>query len=60
MGWGQKSVAISTLKNHFCKGVITLDSSLHVLIQKGLVVQEGSNGPVSLNIKMRNEIQQYI
>lgn len=58
--WGQKSVAVSTLKNHFCKGVITFNSSLGVLIGKGLVLQEGANGPVSLNVKMRNGIEQYI
>lgn len=58
--WGEKGVAISTLKNHFCQGVITFDSSLEVLIEKGLVQKKGNGGPVSLNIKMRNEIEQYM
>lgn len=58
--WGRKSVAISTLKNHFCKGVITFESSLDILASKGLIIRENANGPISLNIKMRNEIEQYI
>lgn len=58
--WGDKGVATSTLKNHFCQNVLTFDSSLEVLLQKGLVYQNGPNGPVSLNIKMRNEVEQYV
>lgn len=58
--WGEKGVAPSTLKNHFCQSVLTFDSSLAVLIKKELVHQNGTNGPVSLNIKKRNEIEQYM
>lgn len=58
--WGEKSVAQSTLKNHFCQGVITFDYSLDVLVEKELVHRKGANGPVSLNIKKRNEIEQYV
>lgn len=58
--WGEKAVAKSTLKNHFCQSVLTFDSSLEVLVEKGLVHYNGSNGPVSLNIKKRNEIEQYM
>lgn len=57
--WGEKTVAKSTLKNHFCQSVLTFDSSLDVLVEKGLVHQHGISGPVSLNIKKRNEIEQY-
>lgn len=58
--WGEKSVAQSTLRNHFCQGVITFDYSLDVLVEKELVHRKGANGPVSLNIKKRNEIEQYV
>lgn len=58
--WSEKAVAKSTLKNHFCQNVLTFDSSLEVLVEKGLVHHNGTNGPVSLNIKMRNEIEQYM
>jgi ppGpp synthetase/RelA/SpoT-type nucleotidyltranferase len=58
--WGRKAVALSTLKNHFCQSVLTFESSLEVLVGKGLVLRDGANGPVALNIKMRNEIEQYI
>lgn len=58
--WGKKAVAQSTIKNHFCQDVLTFDSSLEVLIQKGFVLRDSANGPVSLNIKMQKEIEQYI
>ncbi|NDU86471.1 MAG: RelA/SpoT domain-containing protein [Ferrovum sp.] len=58
--WGKKPVALHTLKNHFCQSILTFDSSLNVLIQKGFVLRETINGPVSLNIKMQKEIEQYI
>lgn len=58
--WGKKGVAQSTLKNHFCHEVLTFESSLEVLIQKGFVIRGAINSPVSLNIKMQKEIEQYI
>jgi len=58
--WGEKAVAKSTLKNHFCQNVLTFESSLEELVKKGLVHHNGANGPVSLNIKKRNEIEQYV
>ena len=58
--WGKKSVAQSTLKNHFCQNVLTFESSLESLIAKNLVIRETANGPVSLNVKMRSEIEQYL
>lgn len=58
--WGKKSVTLSTLKNHLCQNVLTLEASLESLIKKGFVIREVTNGPVSLNIKMRSEIEQYV
>jgi len=58
--WGDKAVGRDTLKNHFCANVITFDASLEVLIEKGLVHEKGKNGPISLNIKKRNEVEQYM
>ncbi len=58
--WGKKGVALGTLKNHFCQGVLTFDSSLNVLMEKGLILREGTNGHVSLNVKRKNEVERYI
>jgi ppGpp synthetase/RelA/SpoT-type nucleotidyltranferase len=58
--WGSKSIRIPTLKNHFCKNVITFDSSLAVLAEKELVSMSSTNGPVSLNIGKKGEIDQYL
>lgn len=58
--WGEKAVAKSTLKNHFCQNVLTFDSSLEALVKKDLVHQSSASGPVSLNIKKRSEIEQYV
>lgn len=58
--WGKKPVAQSTLKNHFCQNVLTFESSLESLIARKFVIRETANGPVSLNVKMRSEIEQYL
>lgn len=58
--WGKKGVARETLRNHFCKDVSGFDAALERLIDKGLVLRESANGPVSLNIKMRPVIDQMI
>ncbi|MDN4145108.1 RelA/SpoT domain-containing protein [Pseudomonas tohonis] len=58
--WGKKPVAVSTLRNHFCQNVLTFDSSLESLIKKGFIIRESQNGPVSLNVKMRRQIEQYL
>jgi len=56
--WGTKVITIDTLKNHFCKGVITFDSSLITLIEKNLVVKVGYG--ISLNLKKKNEINKFV
>lgn len=58
--WGQKTVAQETLRNHFCKDVKNLDSALEKLIGKGLVIRESADGPVSLNVKARAEIDKLV
>ena len=55
--WGSKTISLDTLKNHFCKGVLTFDSSLETLLEKELVINK--NG-ISLNLKMKNEINKYV
>ncbi|KAA0989272.1 RelA/SpoT domain-containing protein [Dyadobacter aurulentus] len=56
--WGTKVVSLDTLKNHFCKGVITFDSSLQALTEKRLVLNSGYG--ISLNIKMKGVINKYV
>jgi ppGpp synthetase/RelA/SpoT-type nucleotidyltranferase len=58
--WGQKTVAQETLRNHFCRDVKNLDVSLEKLVQRGLVLRDSANGPVSLNIKARAEIDKLV
>lgn len=58
--WGQKTVAQETLRNHFCRDVKNLDVSLEKLVQQGLVLRDSANGPVSLNIKARAEIDKLV
>ena len=58
--WGQKSVAQETLRNHFCRDVKNLDHALTKLIERGLVLRDSADGPVSLNIKARAEIDKLV
>lgn len=58
--WGGKSVAISTLKNHLCKNILSFDSALELLTEKQLVLRTSANGPVSLNLKEKARIEQYL
>lgn len=57
--WGTKVLTTDTLKNHFCKGVITYDSSLDSLIRKELVIIKDTN-TISLNLKKKQEINKYV
>lgn len=58
--WGKKTIQMDTLKNHLCKGVITFDSSLKTLSDKDLLLTSTLNGGVSLNIRMKPQIEQYL
>jgi ppGpp synthetase/RelA/SpoT-type nucleotidyltranferase len=55
--WGSKTISKDTLRNHFCKNVLTFDSSFQTLVDKELVL---SDGGVSLNIKKKNQIDSYV
>lgn len=55
--WGTKVISRDTLKNHFCQGIITFESSLDNLVEKGLVLQ-GSG--ISLNLKRKQDINKYV
>lgn len=56
--WGTKVISMETLRNHFCKGIITFDSSLATLVEKELVLDGGYG--ISLNLKKKNEINKYV
>ena len=58
--WGKKTIAISTLKNHYCPNILAFESSLQLLIEKKLVLTSGKNGPISLNIKATAQIDNYL
>lgn len=59
--WGsKKTIRAATLKNHFCKNIITFDSSLAILLEKELVLMPSANGPISLNLGKKRDIDQYL
>lgn len=58
--WGKKTISIDTLNNHFCKDVLTFSSSLRTLSDRGLVQTSTLNGGVSLNVRKKAEIEQYL
>ena len=58
--WGKKTVTEDALRNHFCKNVITFDSSLNSIIEKGLVIKSSSSGGYSLNVRKKPIIEQYL
>lgn len=58
--WGKKTMSEDTLKNHICKNVLTIDSSLKTLMDKGLILQSTLNSGLSLNIRKKSEIEQYL
>jgi ppGpp synthetase/RelA/SpoT-type nucleotidyltranferase len=58
--WGKKTVSHETLSNHFCKGVLTFESSLRSLQERKLVQTSSKNDGISLNIQKKSEIEQYV
>jgi ppGpp synthetase/RelA/SpoT-type nucleotidyltranferase len=58
--WGKKTISIDTLANHFCKGVLTFESSLRSLQERGLVQTSSKTSGVSLSIQKKAEIEQYV
>lgn len=58
--WGKKTISEDTLKNHFCKGVLTFDSSLKTLLEKRLLIRSAKSDGYSLNIQKKSEIEQYL
>lgn len=58
--WGKKTISIDTLSNHFCKDVLTFDSSLRTLAERSLIQTSSLNGGVSLNVRKKPEIEQYL
>jgi hypothetical protein len=58
--WGKKTISVDTLSNHFCKDVLTFESSLRTLMEKNLIQSSSLNGGVSLNVRNKSEIEQYL
>lgn len=57
--WGTKVISKDTLKNHFCKDVLTFDESVESLIEKRLIINAASGG-ITLNLKKKKEIESYL
>ncbi|VCU72499.1 hypothetical protein PIGHUM_04599 [Pigmentiphaga humi] len=55
--WGGKTVSRETLKNHYCRSVLTFDLSLDALVEKNLI---HSNAGISLNLRVKSEIESYL
>jgi hypothetical protein len=58
--WGKKTISEDTLKNHLCKGVLTFDSSIKTLSEKKLILRSSLSSGVSLSIRAKAEIEQYL
>ncbi len=58
--WGGRGVAVATLRNHICKNMLSFDSALKLLAEKKLVIMASANSPVSLNLKEKAQIEQYL
>lgn len=58
--WGKHSVALATLRNHYCKNIVAFDVSLELLLQRDLIIMPSKNGPVSLSLKSKPDIDRYI
>lgn len=54
--WNKK-ISLDTLKNHYCKNVLTFDVSLQTLAEKQYIILHSSRGPVSLNIAFKTQIE---
>jgi ppGpp synthetase/RelA/SpoT-type nucleotidyltranferase len=57
--WSTKAASEDTLRNHFCSDVPDFDDSLKSLIDNNLVAYRALGG-ISLNVKSKNQIEQYI
>ncbi|MBM7113350.1 RelA/SpoT domain-containing protein [Archangium primigenium] len=55
--WGKKSVSVDTLRNHYCKGVLTFELSLETLADKGLIHTKAG---ISLDLSKKAEIEGYL
>lgn len=58
--WGKKTVEPDTLKNHYCQKVLTFESSLETLIEKGLVHRTNAITGIALDIKRKKDIEVYL
>lgn len=57
--WGRNTISINTLKNHYCKGNLTFDSSLKDLVNSEYITAN-ANGAISLNINKKSQIEGFV
>jgi ppGpp synthetase/RelA/SpoT-type nucleotidyltranferase len=57
--WSTKTTSPETLKNHFCRDLLNFDSALNNLVNRDFIIIRPLGG-VTLNIKKRSDIEQYI
>ncbi len=55
--WGNACVSVESLQRHTRLQSHQLDLAIKDLIQKGLLISQGSSGPYSLNTRKRAEIE---
>lgn len=58
--WGNKRMTIDTLKNHYCKKLSSVDEALKTLTMRGLLLNDTHKNSISLNLKKKIEIEQYM
>jgi ppGpp synthetase/RelA/SpoT-type nucleotidyltranferase len=58
--WGKNTIREETLRNHYCKDAVTFDSSLELLVTRELILRASAKAPLSLNLKKKTEIENYL
>ena len=58
--WNLKVCGLDTLKNHYCKSLMTFDASVNILQERGLTLMYPDRNAISLNSRKTNEINKYL
>ena len=58
--WNLKVCGLDTLRNHYCKSLMTFDASVNILQERGLTLMHPDRNAISLNSRKTNEIKKYL
>ena len=58
--WNDKTIALSTLKNHHCQGIIDFENAIERLLKIGLINRNSPTSPISLNVAQKHAIDELL